>query len=343
MTRRRIGAAVIVVTLVVGAVIVFAIGTSSSRCAGLQFPTNRQTDITTPPVGGHVRLFDRVRRAFGRSKTSVSYCHDFADPSVLRVGDKYFAYATNSSGDHIPVLYGAGLFDTQHERDALPRLPKWAKAGKTWAPSVAAFPNDYILYYTTTDRRSGKQCLSSAVAAEPTGPFVDSSTAPLLCDAFDAQPVISSDRSSLIWAAGGMIHTAPLGPDHRTLAGPPLTLLHADQPWEDGIVEAPVMLHAAGRYFLFYSGNRWESAAYAINYARCETPLGPCTKAPGPWIAAEGNLAGPGGQDFFEDPNGQRWMVFHAWGRGAVGYPSGARYLFVAPIRFAKGKPTVGP
>src|SRR5438128_1969759 len=169
---------------------VIALASSGSRCRGLEFPTKRRGEVSTPPVGGRAPLFDRVRRAFGMSHTTVSYCHDFADPSVLRVGDKYFAYATNSGDDNLPVLYGAGLFGAQHERDALPKLPKWAKRGRTWAPSVVPVRNGYVMYYTTADRRSGKQCISTARAAAPIGPFVDSSAAPLLCQVFDAAPVI---------------------------------------------------------------------------------------------------------------------------------------------------------
>jgi hypothetical protein len=342
VTNHRVVAAVLAVVVIAAITVVVVTVTSSSRCEGLRFPTKPESKVTTPPIGGQARLLDRARRAFGLSHTSVSYCHDFADPFVLRVGDQYFAYATNSGRRHIPVLYGAGLFNAQHERDALPHLPKWAKPGKTWAPSVIAIHDAYVLYYTTTERESDKQCISTALAAAPTGPFTDSSAAPLLCDAIDPRPILDPHGTSLLWAAAGEIHAARLAADLRTLEGPSVTLLQADQPWEHGIVEAPTMRYIGKRYFLFYSGNDWASAAYAINYARCDGPLGPCTKASGPWIAAQGGIAGPGGQDFFDDTNKDLWMVFHGWGSTAVGYPAGARYLFVIPIQVTHGVPTVG-
>jgi len=53
-------------------------------------------------------------------------------------------------------------------------------------------------------------------------------------------------------------------------------------------------------------------------------------------------VRGPGGQDFFTDTKGQLWMVFHAW-IGTVGYPRGARYLFVVPVSITGDKPTTAP
>jgi beta-xylosidase len=122
--------------------------------------------------------------------------------------------------------------------------------------------------------------------------------------------------------------------------GAPATLLTADQPWEDHVVEAPSMVRDGNRYYLFYSGGRWNTASYAIGYAVCAGPSGPCTKPLArPWLAASFTAQGPGGQEFFTDPSGQLWMVLHAWVDGNVGYPLGARNLFVLRVVFSGGVP----
>ena len=69
--------------------------------------------------------------------------------------------------------------------DALPQLPAWAKDGGSWAPSVLARGETFVLYYTTTDAASGRQCISLAVADRPEGPYADTSTAPLVCPVED--------------------------------------------------------------------------------------------------------------------------------------------------------------
>jgi hypothetical protein len=44
----------------------------------------------------------------------------------------------------------------------------------------------------------------------------------------------------------------------------------------------------------------------------------------------------------FVGAQGQLRMTLHAWVRGRVGYPQGARNLFVVRLTFVDGVPTVG-
>jgi len=76
---------------------------------------------------------------------------------------------------------------------------------------------------------------------------------------------------------------------------------------------------------------------------RTKSPAGPCTKpADGPWLASTAKAEGPWGADVFVDANGQTWMTLHAWVRGKVGYPQGARNLFVVRLTFVDGAPVAG-
>src|SRR5205807_846025 len=139
---------------------------------------------------------------------------------------------------------------------ALPTLPAWSEPGMVWAPSVIATPRGYLMYYVTEEAATAKLCLSIASASRPTGPFVDDSTQPLLCDAIDPHPFFdASGTPYLLWAGSGTIHIAALSADLRTLVGPPIQLISADQAWEVGTVEAPAMLNHGGAYLLFFSGN----------------------------------------------------------------------------------------
>jgi hypothetical protein len=94
-----------------------------------------------------------------------------------------------------------------------------------------------------------------------------------------------------------------------------------------------------GRHYLFYSANDWRTADYTVGYAVCETPLGPCAKpAHSPWLAASNGAHGPGGAELFRDRDGV-WMVVHGWVGGRVGYPDGARNLFVLRVAFIARAP----
>ena len=321
-----------------------------SRCAGVDFRTARsagRVQASPPRVGGEGGLAGAVRGAL-RGDGPVVYCHDFADPFVLRVGSTYDAFSTNTDHLMVPVLTSDGLFGTGRRKEALGQLARWSSPGRVWAPSVLPRPGRYVLYYVTRVGRSDRQCVSLAVSQEPQGRYADTSQAPLVCPAggaIDPSPVVTPDgRAYLLWkqfapdATG--IFAQELSSDGLGLVGVPHLLLVADQPWEQGVVEAPSMVGFEGRFYLFYSGNDWATVDYAIGYAVCETPVGPCAKAPGPWLGSTEQAKGPGGQELFTDTHGQLWLALHAWVGDRVGYPDGARNLFVLPLAFVNGAPT---
>src|SRR5256884_571148 len=208
------------------------------------------------------------------------------------------------------------------------------------AGAVPPRPGGFVLYYTTRAHDPDRECLSRAVSKEPGGPFVDDSSGPLVCPpdggAIDPSPFVAADgRAYLLWksdATAGIV-AQELAPDGLSLVGDQQPIVQADQAWESGVVEAPSMVGYDGRYYLFYSGNNWSTAGYAIGYAVCGSPAGPCTKpADGPWLAPTPQAEGPGGAGAFVDAHGQLSLALHAWVHGKVGYPQGARNLFVVPL-----------
>jgi hypothetical protein len=93
------------------------------------------------------------------------------------------------------------------------------------------------------------------------------------------------------------------------------------------------------------SGGWWESADYAIGYATCDAPLGPCNRATidGPLLASTGDAAGPDGACVVNGPTGDQWLAYHAWTPGAVGYDAGgARSLRFASLVWSGPWPVVG-
>ena len=80
-----------------------------------------------------------------------------------------------------------------------------------------------------------------------------------------------------------------------------------------------------GNYYLAYSANNYESAAYAMGYATCLSPSGPCENVSvnGPFVSSAGTALGPGGGEFFDDAQGTRWLVYHAWTAPTTTYAGG--------------------
>jgi hypothetical protein len=284
------------------------------------------------------------------------YPFDFADPFVLVSKGLYFAYGTNSTNGNIQIMESSDLTHWTKAGDALPTLASWAAPDATWAPAVIHLKRSYVLYYTAALAGSNVQCLSVATAKRPQGPFTDNTKAPLECQtalggSIDPSPYLDgSGQPYLVWrsiGAGGQPATIwgqALSSSGTTLEGSgPVPLLHPSEPWESTVVEAPTMTFTDGTYFLFFSGNNWDTADYAIGVVRCSGALGPCGPSPAaPLFASQSTLEGPGGATVFTATDGQLEMAFQAWLPGAVGYPH-PRLLFIRPLTVVDGLPRVGP
>ncbi len=296
---------------------------------------------------------------------------DFPDPFVLRDGATYYAYATTDGAQHLQLATSPDLVTWQLGSDPLPTLPSWS-TGDTWAPEVAKTTAGYVLYYTAHDpdlKRpdgNGAQCITLARADHPEGPFVDSSSKPLVCQvdrggSIDATSFVDADGSRyLIWKNDGNCCGLPtrfsiqrLTADGLHLTGSPKDLgVVNDATWEGHVIEAPTLLRHDGRYVLFYSANDYDSGAYAVGYATAKMVTGPYVDAKeNPIVASQwghhatSRARGPGHQSVVEAADGTLWMTFHAWDADAVGYERGGmREMWIDRLQFEDGRPVVdGP
>lgn len=292
----------------------------------------------------------------GGSTDGLVYPFDFPDPYVLTVGTTTFAYATNSVEGNIQIIESSDLTHWTAVGNALPQLASWAAPNDTWAPAVLPIAGHYVLYYTALVAKGRAQCISAAVASNPQGPFVDSSTGPFVCQptlggSIDPSPFVDANGTPyLVWKSTGegnqpsTIWSQQLDPTGTSLVGTGATaLLSPTQSWEATNVEAPDLVEKAGHYFLFYSGNDWNSAHYAIGVASCSGPLGPCTKPSSqPLLASSPTVVGPGGASVFADQSGDLFIAFAAWSPGAVGYPH-SRDLYIRPLNLGGTTPVIEP
>jgi beta-xylosidase len=283
--------------------------------------------------------------------TNPVYDRDFPDPFVLHVGKTYYAYATNGNGANIQTATSSDLVHWKPGPDALPKVGKWAFPGNTWAPEVLPRKDGtYVLYYTVS---SGTQCIGRAVAKTPRGPFVDMWSAALVCQqsdggSIDPDPFRDTNGSLyLYWKNDGNsigkpthIWAQKLSADGTRLVGTPHDTGETNEHvWEGQVVEGPTMWKHDGRYYLFYSGGNYQDDTYAVGYATCKTPLGPCTDAPqNPILKTRCRAHGPG-HNALIDVGGQTWIVYHAWRPDHT-----ARVLWIDKLAWRNGKPTVeGP
>jgi beta-xylosidase len=286
---------------------------------------------------------------------------NFPDPGILAVDDVYYAYATNGPSGHVQVARSADLVHWHVLPDALPALPAWSDQNgeAIWAPEAIAIGDHYVLYYVAHDKRSNRQCIGVGTSDKPEGPFTDMQNQPLICQkneggSIDPSPFRDGEKLYLYWKNDGnccakptYLYVQELSPDGLSLVGVPVRLAQNDQPWEGRVVEAPTMVKHDGSYFLFFSGNAYTGSKYAVGYATCDSPTGPCQDAAenpilSSRMTAKPLVVGPGHQAVVQI-NNETWIIYHAWEMNG-GLRGDRRFVWIDQLDWKDGKPRVrGP
>jgi beta-xylosidase len=281
------------------------------------------------------------------------------DPMIIADDDgSWWAFATNGNGANVQTMRSTDLVTWEQMPDALPELPGWTTAGSTWAPEVTRSDDGrWLMYYTTPapSERGNIQSIGVAVADSPGGPYVDSTAEPLVCEtedggSIDAHPFTAADgKRYLYWKNDGnrigsdtWISVQQLDSSGTELVDEPRRLIKQDLPWEGSLVEAPFVVEVEGRFWLFYSGNAFDSEAYAVGVAQGDDPAGPFTKRPQPILISDDVAAGPGHCAIFAVAD-RRWMVYHAWPPDGIGSAIPGRTMWLSEVEITAGEVSVTP
>jgi len=297
---------------------------------------------------------------------------DFPDPFVFHEGPGEFtAFSTNSTQNdefgcvnRVPFSEGTspGAWGPIDPSSAASDGFLWEEWDPplcfNWAPVVHRFGSTYALYFT--GRAAGysppRQCIGVATSTSVDGPYeppLPEGNFPLVCNAdlggsIDPSVFVDSNGQAwLLWKTDGNavgqlsnILAQRLRSDGLALEGPAFHLMTVTQAWESGgtvstsIVEAPEMIKVGDYYYLFYSGNRYNTDDYAIGYAICGAPQSgiSCTKPQdGPILATGPNGFGPGGQSLFEDGFGNLLLAYHAWRNDGSARTFRINYIDIVP------------
>lgn len=256
-----------------------------------------------------------------------------------------------------------------------------SRGGEFWAPSILRLGDRYLLYYAAhhllAPANKPGWCIGYAEASSPAGPFTPG-TVPLFCYVGAEDPI--SPVGLPLPVTGGVIDPqvfqAPDGNRYLyfkadgnryqvwgvrlagtgiSVVGPAFGLIDlppSSQTWERTeqarpitIVENPAMVVSpAGSpqpYTLLYSGDDWQTSSYSTGFARCGSPLGPCTRITTDegWMVSQEGVGGPGGASTFVGFDGETWLAYHAWRRGEPLY-SGRR-LHVEPFGWEGATPAL--
>ncbi|WP_407428199.1 glycoside hydrolase family 43 protein [Arcticibacter sp.] len=300
-------------------------------------------------------------------KTKVNVFNvNFPDPTVIRVNDVYYAYATNGTIDgknyNIPVAVSKDLQVWEIAGDALPARPVWADKD-FWAPHVLFDPlmSKFILFYSGEKGEKTGKCLGVAFSDNPLGPFTDKGS-PLVCGTgfVNIDPFAFIDpetgKKLLYWGSGHKpIRVQELSDDWRTFTpgSKPSFLVHPSQEQTyDSLIEGTWIDYHKGTYYLYYSGDNCcgPNVNYAVLVAKSKSALGPfvsmangkqlessaIVKKDEKWLA-------PGHNSIFKDSKGKTYIAYHAIPvhQNPAEQTYNTRVLLIKGISYKKGWPVV--
>lgn len=309
-----------------------------------------------PHFSGHgaCRLSFRYEECGGLYANPV-IGHDCPDPGVMLDTDGKWALVCTSGGapDAYPIYESSDLVGWTQKGHIFPsgKRPAWA-TGDFWAPEIHRVGGRYVAYFSARNT-DGMLSIGAASATSRLGPYTDIGH-PLVHDPamglIDASEITATDGTPyVIWKEDGNavgkstpIHAQKLSADGLSLVGAPSTLMVNDLGWEGGLVEGPWMIAHGGKYFLFYSANAYYDGRYAVGVASAPSPTGPFTKHGAPILVTGGAWVGPGHCSVVDAPDGDTFMVYHAWKSGCVNAPGCGREVLVDFIAWgADGWPSV--
>lgn len=248
---------------------------------------------------------------------------DHPDPSVVKIGDTYWASATSSNWMPIfPLMRSNNLKDWKTAGHIFQRPPDWADY-YFWAPEMTWDSGKVYVYYAA-HKKEGNLCVGVASADRPEGPYRDHG--PLVCEAagsIDAFPMRDkAGKLYLIWKEDGNSIRQPtpiwiqeMNEERTALLGEKKELFRNTAAWEANLVEGVSMIQHGEYYYALYAaaGCCGPGCTYATGVARAKDLLGPWEKFSGnPILSHTGQWRCPGhGTPVVRD--GRYYFLYHGY------------------------------
>jgi xylan 1,4-beta-xylosidase len=248
---------------------------------------------------------------------------DYPDPSVVKIGDTFWASATTSNWmPAYPLLKSKDLVNWQTTGAVFSVLSSWVDY-YFWAPEIT-YDNGRVYLYYSAHQKDGNLCVGIASADKPEGPYRDHGL--VICQqsgSIDAFPMRDKDGTLyLIWKedANSIRKPTPiwiqeLNEARTALVGSKKELFRNEAPWEANLVEGVSMIRHADYFYAFYAaaGCCGAGCSYQTGVARSKSVLGPWEKyTSNPILTNEGQWKCPGHGTPVEK-EGRYYFLYHAY------------------------------
>jgi beta-xylosidase len=244
---------------------------------------------------------------------------DFADPSVIRIGNRYYAAGTSSEwAPHFPVYVSDDLLNWKQVAHIFPEKKPWMLSS-FWAPELYYHNNKVFAYYTVRDT-SGISCIGVATADNPESGFTDHGVLIRTGkEAIDAFVFDDSGQLYITWKAYGLdkrpieLLSSKLSADGLKLVGEPVSI-KIDSARKG--LEGQSMIKRKDYYYLFYSAGSCCGVPcdYNLRVSRSKSVTGPFEDYPGnPVLHENGQWMCTGHGTPVLQPDGKWFFLFHGY------------------------------
>lgn len=245
---------------------------------------------------------------------------DMADPSIIRIGETYYATGTSSEwAPFYPLFKSSDLINWKQVGHLFNEQPEWTKSS-FWAPELFYHNNKIYAYYTARRKSDGTSYIGVATATNPEGPYEDKGIiVEYGTEAIDAFILEDNGELYISWKAYGLddrpieLLGCKLSDDGLRLEGKPFRLLKDD---ERRGMEGQQWMKLGEYYYLLYSVNGCcgPNSDYAVSVARSKSLKGPYEKYEGnPILHGSMEVQSCGHGTVTTTPDGRMYYLCHAY------------------------------
>jgi beta-xylosidase len=246
---------------------------------------------------------------------------DLADPTLLRIGETYYATGTSSEwAPFYPLYSSADLVNWTQMGHLFHEKPEWA-ASSFWAPELFYHNNKVYCYYTARRKPDGVSYIGVATTSDlATEKFTDHGLVVTFgTEAIDAFVFDDNGQLYITWKAYGLderpieLIGSKLSDDGLRLEGEPFSLMTDN---ENIGMEGQYHFRKGDYYYILYSAHSCcgPTSDYDVYVARSKS-------FQGPYETYEGNPVLHGGGDFMScghgtaatTPDGRMYYLCHAY------------------------------
>lgn len=187
---------------------------------------------------------------------------DIPDPTVIRVGEMYYAAGTTSDfAPNYPIYESVDLVNWKQIGSIFIEQPMWT-SDSFWAPELCYHDGTFYVYYTAKRKGDRVSCIGVATTKDLRKGFTDQGIiVEWGNEAIDAFVFQDEDNKRYIsWKAYGLNEERPieilaseLSADGLSLVGEHFSLTRFDQGWKGSGDEGQCMVKHGEYYYMLYS------------------------------------------------------------------------------------------